>query len=193
MPSHIYVQAYEAEMRGRLRSGPPVRSAAMGQNDGVPWSTVEDRAPELARAVERCFGARRMKCLATMRDTGWPRLSETSGVLVELGQLWLALIPSAKARDLRADPRVGVHCGSPGDEWGTSARVTGWARPATPELRDHLAAVRPALTGAGTALELVTVGVTEVVVTGPDPETGHIAIEWWSPAVGTRRSTRPGG
>ena len=165
----------------------------MPDAEGVPWSSVEDEAPGVAQAVRACFDARRMKCLATMRRNGWPRLSETSGVLLAEGQLWLALIHSAKARDLHADARVGIHCGSPSDEWRTSARVTGWARPATPELRDRLYAARPELASRGSSIELMTVAATEVVITGPDPESGQIAIEWWNAATGTGRSTRPGG
>jgi hypothetical protein len=163
-------------------------------HEGFGWSEVADAAPDLTDAVERCFAARRMKCLATVRRNGWPRLSETSGVLIEAGRLWLMMIPSAKANDIGHDARAAVHCGSPTDEWAPSARVTGWARAADREDFDRLHRVRPALAARdGSSLQIFTMTVTEVVVTGPDPNDGDIAIEWWTPGTGLRRSTRPGG
>ena len=132
-----------------------------------------------------------MKCLATMRGTGWPRLSETSGVVIAAGHVWLLLIPSAKATDARRDARVAVHCGSPSDEWGLSARLTGWAREAAPDLRARLHAALPALADRQeSSLLAFTMVVTEVVVTGPDPGGVDIAIEWWTPGGGLRRTTR---
>jgi hypothetical protein len=135
-----------------------------------------------------------MKCLATMRRNGWPRLSETSGVFIAAGHLWLVMIPSAKAADVLDDPRVAVHCGSPSDEWDASARVTGWARVAVPDDLTRLYEVRPALADPErSSLATYTIAVTEAVVTGPEPSTGHIAVEWWTSGGGVRRSTRPAG
>ncbi len=135
-----------------------------------------------------------MKCLATMRGTGWPRLSETSGVLIAAGQVWLLMIPSAKSADVERDGRVAVHCGSPTDEWGVSARLTGWARAADTELRGRLFEHVPSLAARDeAALQIYAMGLTEVVVTGPDPDSGEIAIAWWTPDRGLSRTTRPGG
>jgi hypothetical protein len=40
---------------------------------------------------------------------------------------------------------------------------------------------------------LFRLDVTEVVVTRPDPDTGLILVEWWTPANGVKRLTREGG
>ena len=129
-----------------------------------------------------------------MRSSGWPRLSETSGVLIAAGHVWLLMIPSAKSSDVERDGRVAVHCGSPTDEWGVSARLTGWARAADDGMRGRLFEHAPSLAGRDEAsLSIYALTLTEVVVTGPDPESGEIAIEWWTPRGGLRRTTRPGG
>jgi hypothetical protein len=167
-------------------------SAGNGSSSGVEWAVVERDAPELAASVQRCFAQRRMKCLDTIRHDGWPRLSETTGVFVAAGKLWLAMIPSTKLADLRHDARVAVHCGPPTDEWKPSARVTGRARPAPDDVRRILFDAHPELADAETSLQVLTVEVTEVVVTGPDAFAGHIAIQRWKPDTGLHRSSRPG-
>lgn len=161
-----------------------------GLRSRVDWSVVERNAPELADAVQRCFARRRMKCLATIRHDGWPRLSDTTGVFVAAGNMWLATIPSMKLADLRHDARVVVHCGPSTDEWKPSARVSGWARPAPEDLRRTFFDAHPELAAAETSLHLLTVDITEVVVTGPDAVAGDIAIKWWTPNGGLHRSTR---
>ena len=141
------------------------------------WAAIAADRPALAKLAEDVFGARRLKTLATIRRGGMPRLSEISGASIRDGEVWLGLIPSAKARDLARDPRCAVHCGSPGDEWAASARVSGRAVPA----------------GTEPSFARFRIDVEEVVVTRPDPESGHILVEWWTEASGAGRLVRPGG
>ena len=102
------------------------------------------------------------------------------------------MIPSAKSADVERDGRAAVHCGSPTDEWGVSARLTGWARAADTELRGRLFEHAPSLAARDEAALLIyAMGLTEIVVTGPDPDSGEIAIAWWTPDRGLSRTTRP--
>jgi hypothetical protein len=158
----------------------------------VAWAAVAEEQPELVAATERAFAARRLKVLATVRADGAPRLSEISGAFLRDGELWLALIPSAKERDLAADPRCSVLCGSPTDASSINVRVSGRAE----RVRDpEAAAVRLGIVAAGTKLRfgLFRVDIGEVVVTEPVPQTRQIRIEWWNDASGAGRQVRPGG
>jgi hypothetical protein len=154
------------------------------------WSELVAAAPELARLAEEAFTARRMKCLATLRRDGSPRLSETSGVIFVAGDVWLGLIPSAKDRDLARDARASVHVGSPTDEFAASARISGRAMPAgTDDVRRFCEATgRPEI-----GFLLYRLDLSEVVVTRPHPETGQILVEWWTPQGGPSSATRAGG
>lgn len=155
----------------------------------VAWAQVSRDAPGLAALAQDVLVARRMKTLATLRRDGSPRLSEISGAFVRDGELWLGLIPSAKEGDLVRDPRCGVHCGSPTDDFGASARVTGRAIRADAGDAERLGIVR----GDPPRFSLFRLDIGEVVVTRPEPETGLILVEWWTPEGGFGRLTREGG
>jgi hypothetical protein len=156
----------------------------------VDWAHVTREAPSVAVLAEGVLAARRMKTLATLRRDGSPRLSEVSGAFVRDGEFWIALIPSAKERDLDRDPRCSVHCGSPTDEFGASVRVSGRAVRADAEEPLRLGMVRD---GGVPRFWLFRLDVGEVVVTRPEPGSGLILMEWWTPAGGLGRATREGG
>jgi len=154
------------------------------------WAEVARQAAPLVERVEGVLAARRMKTLGTIRRDGAPRLSEISGAFVREGTFWLGLIPSAKERDLDRDPRCSVHCGSAGDEWAASARVSGSVIRADPGDIDRLGMARA---GEEPRFSLFRLDVGEVVVTSPDPESRLILVEWWTPGNGVSRLTREGG
>ena len=143
----------------------------------VSWAEVAADQPDLAEQVERVFRARRLKTLGTIRRDGTPRLSEISGASIRDGEVWLGLIPSAKAHDVDRDPRCAIHCGSPGDEAAASARVSG----------------RAVHSGTEPTFSRFRIDVLEVVMTVPDPESRQIRVEWWTAANGSGRLVRPGG
>ena len=155
----------------------------------VGWAQVSRDAPALAALTEEVLAARRMKTLATLRRDGSPRLSEISGAFVRDGELWLGLISSIKERDLDRDPRCGIHCGSPTDDFGASARVTGRAIRADAGDVERLGVDL----GDPPRFSLFRLDIVEVVVTRPEPETGMILVEWWTPDGGLGRLTREGG
>lgn len=155
------------------------------------WASFTTADPVLTSQAEAVLDARRLKCLATLRRDGSARLSETSGVRITDGDLWLAVIPSAKRRDLDRDDRVSVHCGSPGDEWAASLRLSGRALTA-----DHSDISRFVASTGITPTDRFTlyrVELTEVVITRPHPDTGVILVEWWTPSGGSSSATRQPG
>jgi len=154
------------------------------------WGEVVRQVAPLAALVADVLAARRMKTLATIRRDGAPRLSEISGAFIRDGDFWLGLIPSAKERDLDRDPRCSVHCGSPTDDFSASARVSGRAMRAEPGAIDRLGM---AGTDEEPRFSLYRLDVSEVVVTRPDPKSGLILMEWWTPEKGPGRETRQGG
>ena len=156
----------------------------------VGWTQVERDAPALAGLADGVLAARRLKTLATLRRDGSPRLSEISGAFVRAGDFWLGLIPSAKERDLDLDPRCSVHCGSPTDEFGASARVSGGAVRAEPGDAVRLGMVKD---GEAPTFSLFRLDIGEVVVTRPEPGSGRILAEWWTPRGGLGRLVREGG
>ena len=99
----------------RAPSGPP-----------VPWAEVARQAPDLTDRVAARFTASRRHVLATLTDSGAPRVSGTEVGWWE-GELWLGSVPEArKAQDLQADPRFALHS-NPGDGKmsGGDAKISG--------------------------------------------------------------------
>lgn len=75
------------------------------------WEEVVAAAPELAAQVRRCFAIRKHATLATLRADGSPRISGTEVTFDDDGDIYLGMMSgSVKARDLRRDPRLALHC-----------------------------------------------------------------------------------
>ncbi len=73
------------------------------------WGEFESEAGELAGEVRAAFGRHKHLVLGTLRRDGSPRLSGTE-VTIGLGELWVGMMASGvKSRDLRRDPRFGLH------------------------------------------------------------------------------------
>jgi hypothetical protein len=80
---------------------------------GVPappsWRDVELGAPELARLGLARLNSARVALLGTLRRDGFPRISPIESYIAD-GQLLIgAMAWSAKASDLRRDPRYALH------------------------------------------------------------------------------------
>jgi hypothetical protein len=74
----------------------------------VSWARLEAEAPELASLARERLG-RRLVLLGTVRADGSPRISPIE-IFVLGDELVLgAMRRSAKARDLRRDPRIAAH------------------------------------------------------------------------------------
>lgn len=157
------------------------------------WSDVTDAAPQLARAAQQLFDAHRHKTLATLRVDGSPRVSGIEATFRE-GKVLLGMMPdSLKAADLRRDPRLALHSGSPDPDdedpggWPGDAKLAGRAI----EVRDSelLAAIGAPEHPDGTP-DLFEIDVTELVVTKVGDPADHLVIETWHPDTGTVRHVR---
>lgn len=148
------------------------------------WEEMAAAEPGFAEQVREIFDAHRHKTLATLRRDGSPRISGIEARF-EQGELWLAAMPdSAKARDLRGDPRLALHSASedpplrnPG-AWPGDAKIAGYAV----EVADT---DRP-----GAASGRFRIDIREVVLTRIGRPADHLVIESWHPGRGLRRRER---
>lgn len=103
------------------------------------WTSFVTEAPDMAALAERRFTASGLALLGTLRADGFPRISPlepmVDGDLLVLhdGYMVLGMMPgSAKALDLRRDPRMALHTATAdkklteGDAklWGHGIEVT---------------------------------------------------------------------
>jgi hypothetical protein len=97
------------------------------------WAEFAADQPDFAGRVRLCFAIRKHSTLATLRRDGSPRISGTEVEFTD-GGIYLGMMPgSLKARDLRRDPRLALHCptedapdGDPGS-WLGDAKIAGRA------------------------------------------------------------------
>ena len=147
------------------------------------WKDLEEAEPDFAGRVRRLFDAGRHKTIATLRADGSPRISGIESEF-EDGDLRFGSMPDArKGADLWRDPRFALHGptfhpveGQEG-EWPGEAKITGRAVPAGP-------------VPSGPDGELFTADITEVVVTGLNPEATRLVVESWTPERGLRKVER---
>jgi len=158
------------------------------------WREFEAEAPELAGEVRARMAAHKHKVLATLRKDGSPRVSGVETEVVA-GDLWLGMMDrSVKALDLKRDPRMALHIGSPDAphdpaEWEGDAKVAGRAVEVTDEAarRRFLGALPQAPPGP---FDLFRVDVAEVVLTRVGSPADHLLIEFWRPGEDVRRVER---
>ena len=145
------------------------------------WDEFAAQEPALAERVRAFFDARVHHMLATVRPDGAPRISGTE-VVFALGDLWLgSMWRSPKARDLVADGRYALHCGSADPpEWVGAAKVAGRAEE-VPDA-DTKAAVMAARGGESPTdgpFHLFRLDIAEAIVLAlPDPPTHLVATLW---------------
>jgi Pyridoxamine 5'-phosphate oxidase len=107
----------------------------------MKWDEFAHAAPELAALAREAFDEQHISILGTLRANGWPRVSPCEIYFVD-GELLLGMMPnSAKALDLRRDPRITVVNGQSEREPRLGdIKIYGLAREITDQqLRDHLA------------------------------------------------------
>jgi hypothetical protein len=147
------------------------------------WKTLEESEPEFAGRVRRLFDAGRHKTIATLRADGSPRISGIEAEFAD-GELRFGSMAGArKSADLERDPRFALHgptfhpVEGQEAEWPGEAKIAGRAVAAGP-------------VPGGPEGELFTADITEVVVTGLDPEATKLVVESWRPERGLRRVER---
>ena len=152
------------------------------------WRAIEEAEPDFAGRVRALFDAGRHKTIATLRADGSPRIS---GIECEFadGELRFGSMADArKGADLARDPRFALHGPTFHPEEGKEAEWPGEAK-----IAGRAVATGPITADDGDAApegELFTADITEVVVTGLDPEATKLVIEWWTPDRGLRRIER---
>lgn len=152
------------------------------------WADFTSAEPDLARTVERRFGAFTHHVLATLRKDGSPR---TSGLEVRFlnGELWLGMMPdSLKALDLLRDPRFALQA-NPGEGQtlgGGDVRISGLAREVTDSeaKAGYTEEVEPP-----EPFHLFRTELTEVVRTYVEDEK-YLVVQVWKPGAPVRTLKR---
>jgi len=164
----------------------------------VTWGEFEQAEPELAARARRLFDAGRHKTIATLRADGSPRISGIECEFVD-GQLQFGSMSGArKGADLHRDPRFALHGPTfhpeegKESEWPGEAKVAGRATSAGPLVAPDAGGEGGDEAGDGKAPEgeLFVADITEVVVTGLNPEATMLVVESWTPDRGLRRIER---
>ena len=151
------------------------------------WGEFEQAEPDLAARVRGLFDAGRHKTIATLRADGSPRISGIECEFVDGDLRFGSMSNARKGADLERDPRFALH--SPTShpvegkesEWPGEAKIAGRAFGAGPVMAPD---------ENGPDGEAFVADITEVVVTGLNPEGTMLVIEWWTPAGGRRRVER---
>jgi hypothetical protein len=161
----------------------------------VRWHDVVDAEPRFAERVRARFDAQTHKLLATLRADGSPRLSGIEATFRD-GDLWLGMMPgSAKALDLRRDPRLALHTSSTDPDetdptaWEGDAKIDGVGIEVTDEegFRRYAGDGDPPELGSFHLFRVDVVRVSTVRVDGDPPQ---LVIETWRPGAGLRRIAR---
>lgn len=160
------------------------------------WDELASREPELARAARERFDAHRHKLLATIRADGAPRISGVEATFTD--ELWLGMMPgSRKGADLRRDPRLALHSGSPDPDdanpaaWIGDAKLAGRAA----EIPVHDEATRARFVEHQAQMppgpfDLFRVDVVELTVIRVGDPPDHLVIETWHSGEAVRRIER---
>jgi Pyridoxamine 5'-phosphate oxidase len=160
------------------------------------WADVERSELAFAAAVRQRLAAHRHKLIATLRADGSPRISGVETTFAD-GDLWLGMMPdSRKARDLRRDPRLALHGGSPDPDdadpagWPGDAKLSGRAV----EVTDAEGYARYAGGAQGApepgSFHLFRIDIDDVTLIRVGDPPDHLVIETWRPGRGVERVER---
>jgi Pyridoxamine 5'-phosphate oxidase len=152
------------------------------------WKAFEQAEPTFAERVRRSFDAGRHKTIATLRADGSPRISGIECEFVDGDLRFGSMTGARKGADLRRDPRFALHGptidpeeGKEG-EWPGDAKIAGRAIPAGPVSTDE--------TSDQPDGEMFVADISEVVITGLNPEATKLVVESWTPERGLRKVER---
>jgi hypothetical protein len=152
------------------------------------WKEIEQAEPEFAERVRSLFDAGRHKTIATLRADGAPRISGIECEFVDGELQFGSMVGARKGADLVRDPRFALHGPTfhpeegKESEWPGEAKIAGRAIAAGP-----IAGEDPDDEPQG---EMFVADISEVVVTGLNPEATMLVVESWTPARGLRRVER---
>lgn len=143
------------------------------------WHDVERAEPDLAGAVRRTFAIRKHATMATTDRSGGPRISGTEVDFRADGEIYLGMMPGTRrAADLRADPRVAVHCPTddppPDDQpsWPGDGKISAVAVETAPGSNEF------------------RLDIQRVVLTKLSQDGRRLQVSWWQPGSGLRVAFR---
>ena len=148
------------------------------------WRAIEDAEPDFAARVRSLFDAGRHKTIATLRADGSPRISGIECEFTDGDLRFGSMAGARKGADLHRDDRFALHGPTSHpvvgheNEWPGEAKIAGRAVPAGP---------LPTEQPDG---EMFVADITEVVITGLDPDATRLVVESWTPERGLRRVER---
>jgi hypothetical protein len=152
------------------------------------WKAFAAAEPEFAGRVRRLFDAGRHKTLATLRADGSPRISGIECEFTDDDLRFGSMTDARKLADLERDPRFALHGptfhpeeGKEG-EWPGEAKVAGRAIPDGPVPTEE--------DGEQPGGQMFAADITEVVITGLNPDATRLVVESWTPERGRRRVER---
>ena len=160
------------------------------------WADVERTEPAFAAAVRTRLDAHRHKMIATLRADGSPRISGVETTFSD-GDLWLGMMPgSRKAQDLRRDPRLALHSGSPDPDdadpsrWAGDAKLSGRAEEVTDAegYRRYAGDAQGAPEPGSFHLFRIEIDDVTLVRIGDPPD--RLLIETWRQGAGVSRVER---
>jgi hypothetical protein len=155
------------------------------------WRDMELGAPELARLGIARLTSARVALLGTLRRDGSPRISPIEAYLAE-GQLLIgAMAWSAKASDLRRDPRYVLHSAVTSPDSGEGElKLNGPAAKAGPDLRTRAAGAWW-LAHSPDKAAVFTLHIRQAIFVDWDTNRGLMTVHRWSPASGYAVTSRP--
>lgn len=155
------------------------------------WRDVELGAPEIARQGMARLNAARVALLGTLRRDGSPRISPIEPYLAGDQLLIGAMTWSAKASDLRRDPRYVLHSAVTGPDTGEGElKLYGPATEAGQDLRAAAADAWWQPWAPGKAV-VFTLHIRQAIFVGWDIKRGLMTVHQWSPGNGYTVTSRP--
>ncbi len=158
---------------------------------GMPgWREVETGAPEIARPGAARLSAARIALLGTVRRDGSPRISPVEPYLVNGRLLVGAMTWSAKAADIRRDPRYALHSTVTGPDSGEGElKLHGCAVEADPGIRADVADAWWSTQPQDKAIVFV-LRIGQALFVAWDIQRGVMTIRRWSPLGGYSHAAR---
>ncbi|MGI9623601.1 MAG: pyridoxamine 5'-phosphate oxidase family protein, partial [Acidimicrobiales bacterium] len=152
------------------------------------WQEIRETEPEFAQRVKNLFDAGRHKTIATLRADGSPRISGIECEFSDDDISFGSMLHSRKGEDLERDPRFALHGPTFHPEEGKEGNWPGEAKLAGRAIKG--ASLPGSGDGEEPAGETFTADITEVVITGLNPEATKLVVDYWTPEHGLRRAER---
>ncbi len=170
----------DAQSRRTSRGGNRVTTSI----SGVSWAAFAAASESLAERMQQRFASHLHAVMATVRRDGAPRMSGMEAPIRD-GHMWLGMEhSSAKAADLRRDPRLGLHSAPDTDEEleAGDARIEGRAVPADAAHVDLFVRGHRHQIDDPAALALFTVAICRAVLVRVADR--QLVVETWTPTNG---------